>query len=59
MKNETKSLLRDILIAIFIIAALVLAIHIFSAPHQVLFTEEPEYIPYKLPVTEAYDNFLD
>ena len=59
MKNETKSLLRDTLIAILIIAALVLAIHIFSAPHQIPFTEEPGYITYDLPVTEAYDNFLD
>ena len=59
MKNATKSLLRDLLIAIFTIAVLVLAINIFSAPHTIPITEEPGYITYKLPVTEAYDNFLD
>ncbi len=59
MKNETKSLLRDLLIAILIIATLVLAIHIFSAPHTIPITEEPGYITYKLPVTEAYNDFLD
>ena len=59
MKNETKSLLRDLIIAILIIAALILAINIFSAPHTIPITEEPGYITYKLPVTEAYDNFLD
>lgn len=59
MKNETKSLLRDILIAILIIAILVLAINLFSAPHTIPITEEPGYITYDLPVTEAYDNFLD
>ena len=59
MKNETKSLLRDLLIAILIIATLVLAINIFSAPHTIPITEEPGYITYDLPVTEAYDNFLD
>ena len=59
MKNETKSLLRDILIAIFIIATLVLAINIFSAPHTIPVTEEPGYITYDLPVTEAYNDFLD
>ena len=59
MKNEKKSLIRDLIIAILIIAALVLAINIFSAPHTIPITEEPGYITYKLPVTEAYDNFLD
>ena len=59
MKNETKSLLRDLLIAILIIATLILAINIFSAPHTIPITEEPGYITYDLPVTEAYDNFLD
>lgn len=59
MKNETKNFLKDLLRAILIIIALILAIHLFSTPHTIPITEEPEYIPYKLPVTEAYGNFLD
>lgn len=59
MKNETKNFLKDLLRAILIIIALILAIHLFSAPHTIPTIEEPEYIPYNLPVTEAYGNFLD
>ena len=59
MKNEKKSLIRDLIIAILIIATLILAINIFSAPHTIPITEEPGYITYDLPVTEAYNNFLD
>lgn len=59
MKNETKSTLKGIILTIFAVLILMLLIHWLSTPRQLVIQEDSEHISYRLPVTDAYDDFLD
>lgn len=59
MKNETKNTLKGVILTILAVLISMLLIHWLSAPRQLVILGDSEHISYRLPVTDAYDSFLD